>query len=192
MRFSFLRPALAVAALALLASAPASAQLLGAPVTGTLQFGGIGPNYFDPINGLVPAGVLDTAGPTVVIAEPAVEFGFDDFTERHTVNFTGTQLILTNSARVADSAAYTMTFTSPAFAGVTEVSDTFLNGGATASLSGGTITVSVPEFLAVGAFQAVYNVTVTPTAAIPEPGTLALLAPGLLPLLGMAARRRRG
>ena len=84
-----------------------------------------------------------------------------------------------------------MTFTGPAFAGITEVSDTFPSGGATASLSGGTITISVPEFLAVGTFQGVYNVTVTPTAAIPEPGTLALLAPGVLPLLGRVRRRRR-
>ena len=65
--------------------AVAQASLVGTQVTGTLQFNGGGPNYFDPANGRVPAGYLNSAGPAVVISSTATEFGFQNASGTDTV-----------------------------------------------------------------------------------------------------------
>jgi len=59
---------------------PVAADLIGTTVTETNTYSGFTENLFDPANGYVPPweGWLNTAGPTVTIAEPAIEFGATD------------------------------------------------------------------------------------------------------------------
>lgn len=161
----------------------ASAGLLGSTVTGSLKFGGGANNYFDPVQGYVPAGFLNTSSPTVVIAEPAIEFGFQDGSNRDTANFTDTQLIVTDTV-FSGAGDWIMSFTSAAFSSMTiaEISDTFPNGGVTGSLTGNSIKLSWA-----GTNSAIGTVTVT-FSLVPEPATLSLAAIGGLALL---ARRRK-
>ncbi len=125
-----------IAALCLAASAfiagSAKADLIGTSVTGSLQFGGVGPNYLDPANGFVPVGPENkTLGTTVPINTPQVEFGFQDGINHDTADFTGTTLTFTDVATGGGSAAQHYVFTDAAFAGLTltELSDNFGGSG---------------------------------------------------------------
>lgn len=164
-----------------------ASPILGSQVTGTINFGGPGTNYFDPVNGFVPAGFLNTAGPTVTIADPAVEFGFEDGANRDTADFTGTQLIITDLVK-SGAANWTMTFQDSAFVGatLTEISDNFPTGGLTATLVGDTITVTWAGTNTPGNFTGVFDLA---PAAVPEPSTIAAF--GLLGACGLVYVRRR-
>jgi hypothetical protein len=120
-----------------------AATLNGTQVTGALYFVGYLPNYFDPVNGRVPAGYLNGAGPTVTIATNAVEFGYNDGTVVITADFTENQLVVTDHPLL--SGHYNpiqMAFTNPAFSSLLSASDSFPYGGLTASLSGEVITLN--------------------------------------------------
>lgn len=178
-----------VAALALIMSGSARAGLLGASVTGSLQFSGGPTNWFDPANLFVPVGPLNkTLGTTVPIGA-ALEFGFQDGSNTDTANFDDTTLTITDITGPGSNLAV-YTFTSTAFAGLTlsKTSDNFANG-LSASLIGNTLTVTQPTFVsAPGTFQAVFSLT--SGAATPEPGSIALMTTGL-GLLGLLVRRRQ-
>jgi hypothetical protein len=166
---------------------PADASLIGLSVLGEINFGGGGTNYYDPANGFVPAGFLNTASATVVIADPAQEFGFLDGANRDTADFTGTQLIVTDQV-FSGAASWVMRFTSAGFAGVTltELVDSFPTGGVTATVVGNVITLSWAGTNTPGAFRAVYDV-----AAVPEPATMLLVGSGLAAALRARRRARR-
>lgn len=188
--------AVGLSALALTASAaPANAQLLGESVTGSFQFDFNPTNFFDPANGFVPGSTLNSAGTTVTIAEPAIEFGQDRADDDYFANFTATQLIVTHvSAEPGAVSAFTMTFSSSAFAGASfaEVSDDFTNGGVTGSLAGDTITVRWNGgIVGENTYTAVFNIAPAVSTTAPEPGTLGLLALGGLATVGGLTRRRR-
>lgn len=168
---------------------PAGATLIGAGVDGTLRFNSTPTNFWHPANGFVPAGPLNAAGASVIISATDTEFGFDDGANRDTAEFTGNQLIVTDLVRT-NATNWTMTFTSPAFLGISEISDTFDNGGVNFSFAGNTITLvwagtntnSQP-----GERQAVFSIQTTNTApdnpghSVPDGGsTGVLLALGLL------------
>ncbi len=177
-----------VAILGALVCAPGWADLVGTSVTGSLTFGGNPLNFFDPVNGFVPNGPLNkTQGTTVTISSSAIEFGFQDPDNTDTADFTGTQLTLTDISSGGQAAAR-FTFTDAAFAGVTlsPVSNTFPVGFG-AVLDGSTLTISFPQFLQSGTFDAVFSLT--PTTAIPEPGSIALLLSALCGA-GYAVRKR--
>ena len=109
--------------------------LIGTQVTGALYFAGYSPNnYFDPANGLVPAGYLNVAGPTVTISSNAVEFGYNDGTVVITADFTENQLVVTDHPMLnGNYRPIQMAFTNSAFSSLSTVSDSFPNGGMTAS-----------------------------------------------------------
>ena len=167
----------------------AAAPLVGSSVTGSASYGG-GPNYFDPANGLVPAGFLNSAGTTVTISSSATEFAIEDngfnFLK---ADFTEGQLSISDVSSVG-MASLQMTFKDSAFVGgsISEVSDSFLNGGATAMLSGDTITVNVPEFSTQGTFGALWNLTLA-GANVPDGGSVAVLMG--IGVATLAAFRRR-
>lgn len=176
-------------ALALLAASSAQAGLIGQQVTGRLSFNGGSINYFDPSNGFVPAGYLNTGGATVTIADPAKEFGFRDSANLDVANFTDTQLIISDQIFSSGAAPWLMTFTSLApglFQGLTLVSEGF-NPNLTYSLDADTLTF---HWKGTGrkeaSYEAVFNVASRNN--VPEPGSLALLA---LSLIGVSLSLRR-
>ncbi len=136
------------------------------------------PNYFDPANGRVPDGYSNkTQGPTVTVADPAIEFGYADSTNTVTADITNTQVILNDFTSVGSS-GYTVTLTDAGFDSLVKMSDTFQNGGIRASRSGNLLTFSVPAFTvngltSLGGYSAVF--TVNSFAPVPEPGSIALL-----------------
>ncbi len=168
-----------------MAEAKAGMVILGTQVTGTLNFPALGGlNYFDPANRSVPSGFLNAAGPTVTIAEPAIEFGFQDFANRDTANFTDTQLIVTDIVSFG-AAPFFMTFTDAAFTDLSLVSSNF--PGLTGSISGNVITISSSRNFTRGTYTAIFNVNAS--AAVPEPSSLALTASAAA--LGFATWIRR-
>ena len=158
---------LTVVAMILLASGPLrAATLVGTQVSGALNFAGYMANYFDPVNGRVPAGYLNAAGSTVTISSSAVEFGFADGTTTITAEFTGTQLIVADQPlSTAQYNPIEMVFTNAAFTNLAAVSDTFPNGGLTGSLSGSVITLNWAggNLTSNQTEQAVFNVNVPPS-----------------------------
>ena len=181
-----LRPLFTAAAMVLL-STPAWAVLVGSSVTGTLQFGGSGPNYFDPANGFVPGTTLNTSGITVTISASATEFGYLDSANNDLANFTATQLIVTDAVGATGASSWKMTFTSTAFTGISLVSSNF--SGLTASFANNVITLVWGGTSTTGiTYTAIYNVN-TPDAAVPDGGSTALLLGLVLVAVALATRR---
>jgi hypothetical protein len=129
--------------------APATADLIGTQVSGSVLFNGL--NLFDPANGQVPAGFGNSAphGPNnVVISASQTEFGLSPgFGFVATADFTGNSLDL-KYVLPADLSvgALTFTFTDTAFAGlsIVPISDNF-PPPVTAGLVGDVLTLSVPQ-----------------------------------------------
>jgi len=141
------------------------ATLVGTQVTGALYFPGYPNNYFDPAHGLVPAGYLNVAGPTVTIASNAVEFGYADGTVTITADFTRAQLVVTDNPQLTGHYnPIQMDFTNAAFSNLTTVSDSF-PGGMTGSLSGDVITLNWAggDVTNGQSLQVVFNVNVPPS-----------------------------
>ncbi|MDP3068915.1 MAG: hypothetical protein Q8N18_01445 [Opitutaceae bacterium] len=186
----------AFTAASLLASSSAFAALIGATVTGTLQFGSNPTNFFSPGSGFVPAGYLNSSPGTntVVISGSANEFGFGDgFTNPLVANFSDTQLIInTTFVSTASPSSWVMTFSSSAFSGasLSLINQTY-NPGLLSSLVGNLITIT---WAGGGTFgpnmplQATYNIGMQ-GVGVPDSGSTGLMFAGAL-LIGMVGLRR--
>jgi hypothetical protein len=174
-------------ALLSLSASTLRADAIGTPVTGTLNFTGHGTtNYWDPANGFVPPGFGNSGGSVTVPIGSGVEFGFNDGVNQDTADFTGTTLTISDEAFAGGSNSYVMTFTDPAFLGFTAVD----NGlGLGLSFSGHTVTLTFPGGNIKGTESSTFDFT--STTPIPEPGTLALMATGLLGVAGLIHSKRR-
>lgn len=182
--FSFLAVALFLAL-----SLPAAADLLGTNVTGSLTFGGGSINYLDSANGFVPAGYGNSSGSTTVtIANPLIEFGFQDGSNTETADFTGSTLSLKDISVNGHSASDVFTFTDTAFLGLTlsQISQNYPNGQ-TATLVGDVLTISTPGYISSGTFTSSYSLAPAVTSAPLPPTALA----GLVCLGGVFAFRRK-
>lgn len=169
----------------------ARAGLLGTSVTGSITFPSFSANFFDPANGLVPAGFLNSSpgGPTVTIAEPAIEFGYQDGANRDTANFTDTQLTVMDTV-FSSATGFTMTFTDSAFTSLTLVANNF--PGFSSSLVGNVITVSYTGTGSPAIFTATLNVgSSTGPSPVPEPSTVVGAGTAILMGLAYAWRRRQ-
>ncbi len=168
----------------------ASASLIGESVTGEINFAGGSTNFFDPANGFVPASTLNSSGTTVTIGDPDVEFGIQDPFNFDSADFSANGVVISDEVLLdAINNNWTMTFTSSAFTGLTltEVSDDFLYGGVTGTLSGDTLTFSWAggSVFAGEPMTAIYTLAAVP---LPAGGLLLLTGAGALGLFG---RRRR-
>ncbi|HZS57476.1 MAG TPA: hypothetical protein VFA65_23960 [Bryobacteraceae bacterium] len=171
-----IRIAALVAAVMAACVMPCSADLLGTTVTGTLNFSGLPANYFDAANGFVPTmGYGNSSDTSVTIADPDVEFGAGFPANTDTADFNATQLVLSDMVISASrNTPFSMTFTDAAFVGLglTIISDSFVNGGTTATLDDDTLTVSWNGgVVSPGTLQAIYDLEL----ATPEPSSWLLL-----------------
>jgi PEP-CTERM motif len=169
-------------------TASQAATVIGSSVTGGLFFANPTINQFDPVNGKVPTGFSNyTSGvPSVTVAEPALEYGYNDTANFDTVNITATQIIITDvrtgpSASVASGSPFTITLTDTAFPdGITQSSNSFDSIAFT--LIGSTFT-----FNSFGTSQpATYTAVFGFAAAVPEPSTWAMILLGFAGLGLMA------
>jgi hypothetical protein len=171
-----------------MAAVSAQAELVGTTVTGTLNFATLAFNCFDPTAGCIggtPAGDLNSASPTVTISATATEFGYADSANSDYADFTDNTLTIGDNV-LSNAANWVMTFTDIAFAGLdlTETSDTFTNGGASASLSGDVLTVTWA-----GTDTTDGQLTADFGVATPEPSTPIMLLTGLVAVAGLMRRR---
>jgi uncharacterized repeat protein (TIGR01451 family) len=167
----------------IISACPLMAGLIGTEITGSYASrSNPDVNLFDPAQGNVPNGYLNGAGTTVMIGEPAIEFGEQTDISLITANFTDTQLILTNTPiRSGSNLIGASRFTFIGTGQLTSIelfSSDFSGAALSASLSGQSVTIDWGEFLTSSSPQtAVFNVgSVDTPGNVPEPGTLALLA----------------
>jgi hypothetical protein len=174
-----------------LATAASAALLTGTSVRGVLNFPGtLTINWFDPQNGDVPSGYLNsTPHSTIVTIGPAVEFGFHSGGTGLSADFTDTTLTITETALGLGEGAMTLSFSDTAFAGLilTEPPDGF-HPGLTGSITGNTLTLTSPGDPSVGVKTAVFNFApATSGGGVPLP--LGIFA--ALPALALAGRMAR-
>jgi hypothetical protein len=194
---------LALAVSVFVTSTSAFAQLAGTSDTGTFTPSGggyPGGNYFDPaflsanpsIGGFVPAGYANASSPTITIAAGDNTFAYQDAYNLDTADFNGSTLTVTDAMNENGALPWTMTFTDPAFTGISAVSNNFINGGINASISGDVITLQwdgsygPDEYVLRGTYTADFNVN--SSAAAPDgASTIALLG---LALAGLGSMKR--
>jgi hypothetical protein len=209
-RISCFRLLLTLSAICIAGTHLHAAPILGSQVTGELVFGVDARNWFDKANGNVPSGFLNSSGATTVaISGSAVEFSHRDGINAataqnwNTADFTGNQLIITDIIQ-GRSKNLQMIFTDEAFVGatLTELSDSFPNGGVTAILDGSTIKLtwagtSVTTFttfkavfdLAPGSAQPNVPPPANAVAHAPEPASIVLVGSALLGAIVFSRRR---
>ena len=170
---------------------PAKADLIGTSVSGQMQIASFGTeNFFDPANGLVPAGFGNSTSPNNVVIGAETEFAFMDPSNTDTVDFSSTSLTLQDVTDNGVSRAVTYIFTDTAFLGasLSQGTDSFPNL-VTANLTGDVLTLTMPEEHIVtfnATWQDVVNINLVQT---PEPSSFPLLALGLAGL-GFCERKR--
>lgn len=165
------------------------ADLLGSRVSGSLTFAGnTAINYFDAVNGYVPADFGNSSSPNNVVINSGIEFGYRDDVNRDTANFTANGLTVRDVCLVGANCTvnnpFQMIFTDVAFGSASLLTNDL---GVTFSFSGDTLTINYPgRFVADN--NAIASFQIGTAAQTPEPGTLGLVATGIM---GAAAALRR-
>jgi hypothetical protein len=167
---------------------------VGTPVTGNLVIPIINnvTNWWNADFGFVPAGYGNSNlvhSTTVTISNGITEFGFSNNTDLITADFTGSTLTLTESCVGGGTCSlfsYTATFFDPQFAIFNTISSAPGFSPFSFDLTNQllTATFTVPAGVPATGGSLVLGYTVTP-----EPGTLGLMATGLLGVAGVIRRR---
>jgi hypothetical protein len=152
-------------------------------VTGSLDFDADNINFYSPANGFVPPGFQNSAGAqnsnTVVIVG-GNEFGFSDNLNTDVTSFSSTGFTFTDTSITAGpppNLNIILTFTDPAFTGVSLISSTF--PGLTFAISGDQITVDIPSLSTSAGEVLTASFNVTSTSSVPEPSAYGLMLIGL-------------
>lgn len=122
------------------------AGLVGTTVNGSLRFTG-NTNFFDPAAGKVPSGYGNVSSTNVTVADPQIEFGFQDGFGRITADFTNTRLTISETAITGtDATIERYRFIAAAFTGLTPVlvSNTY-PVAPTFTIADDTLTISFPD-----------------------------------------------
>jgi PEP-CTERM motif len=171
----------------------AHADLIGTTVAGDFNLAVAGStNFFDPAQGLVPAGYGNNFGPNVVIGSD-IEFGINDSESvvLYTFDFSNSTLHITNTASLpTQENSYVATFTDPTFNSFRVIDNTL--AGLTFSFSGDVLTVNFAGFTSdivgnVG--TADVSLFTLGAVATPEPSSFVLIGTGLCGLATFLHRR---
>lgn len=175
----------------------ARATLIGDTVTGELNFGGGPTNWFDPDNGYVPTGSCQDSNARSVVAHPNAacgeEFRFASPLSTVRADLAASQVSISNQLNsFAQYFSFEIRLSDLDWAvgpgiiiGLQEVSDNFV-GGLTASFGPDSLRFNWGGCPSCAPAAQVAHYTIF---TIPEPGTFAMLAAGLLGLC-LHARRR--
>ena len=171
---------------------------IGMPVAGTFTFNN-DPNHTNFFNGnfgFVPVGYGNYANDgSAVVVGSGIEFGLRNQTDLVAANFTGNTFNLSQSCLAANcgTSAYTVTFFTAANLGYTVQAVSFpglsYSYFYSAALNGYLASLSY-DGKGTGTGSATFNyVSNYSTSAVPEPGTISLMATGLLGAAGAIRRR---
>ncbi len=165
------------------------ADLLGTHVSGSLTFSGGSVNYFDPLRGFVPTGYGNSVSPTNVTVGSDIEFGFKDFNNRDSANFTATGLAVRDvclaDLHCSGSVPFQMRFTDLTFSSAALLTNDL---GVTFDFRGNTLTINyLPSPVRDDNAVAIFSLETA--AATPEPGTIALVGTGIVGATGAIRRR---
>ena len=160
----------------------AHADVIGTSVTGAVFYETHPGNYFDPAKG-GSAGYGNSAGTTVTIGS-GIEFGYADYFNTDTADFTGSGLSISDVDR-ATALPFEMIFTDAAFAGFSETTGT--DQGYTFTFSGDTLDIFYAGITHSGIYDATFSYA--PASATPEPSSIALLGSGMMGVVGIVRRR---
>jgi PEP-CTERM motif len=171
----------------------AHADLIGTTVAGDFNLAVAGStNFFDPAQGLVPAGYGNNFGPNVVIGSD-IEFGINDSESvvLYTFDFSNSTLHITDTTfQPTGETGFVATFTDPAFNSFRVIDNTL--AGLTFSFSGDVLTVNFAGFTSdivgnVG--TADVSLFTLGAVATPEPSSFVLIGTGLCGLATFLHRR---
>jgi PEP-CTERM motif len=160
---------------------------IGTSVTGSLLFGDLPINFFDPAAGSVPAQFGNHKSTKVTIGS-GIEFGYQDSANLDTVDLSGSTLTLSDTGFGEGQSPFVIKLTDIDFSKFSMVS----NGlGVNFSFAGDTLTIKFAggDFMGNETTVLSYAPKQTQTGVTPEPATLVLLGTGMLAAAAVVRKR---